>query len=35
EIKSQKLFADSQLVRQGRLSVVPVDEKQMKFLTGE
>src|SRR5437763_12002356 len=33
EIKSQKLFADSQLVRQGRLSVVPVDEKQMKFLT--
>jgi len=32
EIKSQKIFADSPLVRQGRLSVVPLDEKQMKFL---
>lgn len=35
EIKSQKLFAESPLVRQGRLSVVPLDEKQMKFLLGE
>lgn len=35
EIKSQKIFADSPLVRQGRLSVVPLDEKQLKFLTGE
>jgi predicted RNA-binding protein with PUA-like domain len=35
EIKAQKLFADSPLVRQGRLSVVPLDEKQLKFLLGE
>jgi predicted RNA-binding protein with PUA-like domain len=35
EIKSQEVFADSPLVRQGRLSVVPLDEKQMKFLLGE
>lgn len=35
EIKSQKLFADSPLVRQGRLSVVPLDEKQRAFLMGE
>jgi predicted RNA-binding protein with PUA-like domain len=35
EIKAQKIFADSPLVRQGRLSVVPLDEKQMKFLLGE
>lgn len=35
EIKAQKIFADSPLVRQGRLSVVPLDEKQMKFLVGE
>ena len=35
EIKSQKVFADSPLVRQGRLSGVPLDEKQMKFLLGE
>jgi predicted RNA-binding protein with PUA-like domain len=35
EIKSQKLFADSPLVRQGRLSVVPLDEKQLQFLLGE
>lgn len=32
EIKSQKLFADSPLVRQGRLSVVPLTEAQWKFL---
>jgi predicted RNA-binding protein with PUA-like domain len=35
EIKAQKIFADSPLVRQGRLSVVPLDEKQVKFLLGE
>ncbi|MGA8618612.1 MAG: EVE domain-containing protein [Candidatus Sulfotelmatobacter sp.] len=33
EIKSNKLFADSPLVRQGRLSVVPLNEAQYKFLT--
>ena len=35
EIKSQKIFAYSPLVRQGRLSVVPLDDKQMRFLAGE
>jgi len=35
EIKAQKLFADSPLVRQGRLSVVPLSEAQYKWLTGE
>jgi predicted RNA-binding protein with PUA-like domain len=35
EIKAQKLFADSPLVRQGRLSVVPLTAAQFKFLTGE
>jgi predicted RNA-binding protein with PUA-like domain len=34
EIKSNKLFADSPLVRQGRLSVVPLTDAQHKFLTG-
>jgi predicted RNA-binding protein with PUA-like domain len=34
EIKSHKLFADSPLVRQGRLSVVPLSEKQYDFLLG-
>jgi predicted RNA-binding protein with PUA-like domain len=34
EIKSNKLFADSPLVRQGRLSVVPLSEEQCKFLVG-
>ncbi|MGH9710595.1 MAG: EVE domain-containing protein, partial [Candidatus Acidiferrales bacterium] len=33
EIKSNKLFADSPLVRQGRLSVVPLTPPQYKFLT--
>ncbi|MGB2603375.1 MAG: EVE domain-containing protein [Candidatus Sulfotelmatobacter sp.] len=33
EIKAQKLFADSPLVRQGRLSVVPLTEAQYDFLT--
>jgi predicted RNA-binding protein with PUA-like domain len=34
EIKSHKLFADSPLVRIGRLSVVPLTAAQRKFLTG-
>lgn len=34
-IKSNKLFAESPLVRQGRLSVVPMTSAQYKFLTGE
>ena len=34
EIKTNKLFADSPLVRQGRLSVVPLTETQYKFLVG-
>lgn len=34
EIKANKLFADSPLLRQGRLSVVPLNEAQYKFLTG-
>ena len=33
EIKANKLFADSPLVRQGRLSVVPLTPGQYKFLT--
>lgn len=35
EIKANKLFADSPLVRQGRLSVVPLTDAQFKFVTGE
>ena len=35
EIKADKLFADSPLVRQGRLSVVPLTNAQYKALTGE
>ena len=34
DIKANKLFADSPLVRQGRLSVVPLTEKQYGFLAG-
>jgi predicted RNA-binding protein with PUA-like domain len=34
EIKAQKLFADSPLVRQGRLSVVPLTAAQFKWLEG-
>jgi predicted RNA-binding protein with PUA-like domain len=34
EIKANKLFADSPLVRQGRLSVVPLTAAQHKYLTG-
>jgi predicted RNA-binding protein with PUA-like domain len=35
EIKAHKLFADSPLVRQGRLSVVPLNKEQYEFLTGQ
>jgi predicted RNA-binding protein with PUA-like domain len=34
EIKANKLFADSPLVRQGRLSVVPLTKAQYAALTG-
>ncbi len=34
EMKEKKLFADSPLLRQGRLSVVPLTESQFKWLTG-
>jgi predicted RNA-binding protein with PUA-like domain len=34
EVKANKLFADSPLVRQGRLSVVPLTDGQYKFVTG-
>ena len=33
DVKAHKLFADSPLVRQGRLSVVPLTEAQYKWLT--
>jgi predicted RNA-binding protein with PUA-like domain len=33
EVKSQKLFSDSPLVRQGRLSVVPLTTEQYGFLS--
>jgi predicted RNA-binding protein with PUA-like domain len=35
EIKANSLFADSPLVRQGRLSVVPLTPAQYKVLAGE
>ena len=35
EIKANRLFADSPLLRQGRLSVVPLSEAQHKFLLGK
>ncbi len=35
EIKASKLFADSPLVRQGRLSVVPLTPAQYKALAGD
>jgi len=35
EIKANKLFADSPLVRVGRLSVVPLTAAQYKTLVGE
>jgi len=34
EIKANSDFADSPLVRQGRLSVVPLNSTQWKFLVG-
>jgi len=34
EIKANKLFADSPLVRQGRLSVVPLSEEQYRYIIG-
>ncbi len=35
QIKSNKLFKDSPLVKIGRLSVVPLTEAQYKFLAGD
>ncbi len=35
EVKASSVFADSPLVKQGRLSVVPLNAAQYKFLTGE
>jgi predicted RNA-binding protein with PUA-like domain len=35
QIKSNKLFKDSPLLRIGRLSVVPLTEAQYKFLTSD
>lgn len=35
EIKAQRLFVDSPLVRQGRLSVVPLTAAQYNYLIGE
>jgi predicted RNA-binding protein with PUA-like domain len=35
QVKSDSLFATSPLVRQGRLSVVPLSDAQYKKLTGE
>lgn len=35
EIKATKVFGDSPLVHQGRLSVVPLTAAQYEFLTGE
>jgi predicted RNA-binding protein with PUA-like domain len=35
QIKANRIFADSPLVRQGRLSVVPLTEAQYKFLTSK
>jgi len=34
QVKANKIFADSPLVRQGRLSVVPLTKDQYKFLVG-
>lgn len=35
EVKANRLFADSPLVRQGRLSVVPLNDAQYRFLISE
>lgn len=34
EIKEHKMFADSPLVKQGRLSVVPLTKQQFEWLSG-
>jgi predicted RNA-binding protein with PUA-like domain len=34
EAKASDVFSESPLVRQGRLSVVPLNDRQYKFLTG-
>ncbi len=35
DIKANRLFAESPLLRQGRLSVVPLTDAQYRFLTGQ
>ncbi|HVN18211.1 MAG TPA: EVE domain-containing protein [Dongiaceae bacterium] len=35
QVKTSDVFSESPLVRQGRLSVVPLNERQYRFLTGE
>ena len=35
DAKASDVFSESPLVRQGRLSVVPLNEAQYRFLTGE
>ena len=35
EIKANKAFSDSPLVRQGRLSVVPLSDAQYRFIVGK
>jgi predicted RNA-binding protein with PUA-like domain len=35
EMKADKLFKESPLVRQGRLSVVPLTQEQYRLLTGQ
>jgi predicted RNA-binding protein with PUA-like domain len=35
DAKASAVFSESPLVRQGRLSVVPLNEAQYRFLTGE
>ena len=35
QAKANNLFSESPLARQGRLSVVPLNDAQFKFLTGE
>jgi len=35
DAKASSVFSESPLVRQGRLSVVPLNEAQYRFLTGE
>lgn len=35
EAKANQLFSESPLARQGRLSVVPLNEAQYKFLVGD